>query len=110
MKVNHSNAESVKNSVGRQVESASRSKETRRSGRGETARESGRVNSDVRAEVSSKAKEMSKAKAAAAQAPDIREEKIAKLKAMIESGQYKMPTNEAIADRLVDEHMKSAGI
>jgi negative regulator of flagellin synthesis FlgM len=65
--------------------------------------------SDVNADISSKGKELAKAKAAASQAPDVREEKIAALKAKIAEGKYKVDA-DAVADKLVDEHIKMAGI
>ncbi len=68
------------------------------------------VRGDVKADISPKAKEMAqemaKVKDLAAQAPDVREEKIAELKRRINQGQYKVDA-DAIADRLVDEHTMS---
>jgi negative regulator of flagellin synthesis FlgM len=58
-------------------------------------------------EISGKAKEASKAKAIATQTPDVREDKIAALKARIADGSYKVDS-KAIADKLVDEHLASA--
>lgn len=62
----------------------------------------------AKTEISSKAKDMAKAKAAADQAPDVREEKIAELRKRIASGNYNADP-DAIADRMVNEHL-SAGI
>ena len=60
-------------------------------------------------EISSKAKDLAKAKAVAAETPDVREQKIAELKKRISEGSYKVDAR-ATADRLVDEHMKFGGI
>jgi negative regulator of flagellin synthesis FlgM len=64
---------------------------------------------DANAEISSKGKEFAKAKAIASDAPDVREEKIAALKARIAEGKYKVDA-DAIADRMVDEHIHMQGI
>jgi negative regulator of flagellin synthesis FlgM len=60
---------------------------------------------DANTEISAKGKEFAKAKAIANEAPDVREEKIAALKARIAEGKYKVDA-DAIADRMVDEHLK----
>jgi negative regulator of flagellin synthesis FlgM len=60
-------------------------------------------------EISEKGKEFAKVKAAAVEAPEVREEKIAALRKKIAEGSYK-PNNEAIADRMVDEHLKMSDI
>ncbi|MCM2322874.1 MAG: flagellar biosynthesis anti-sigma factor FlgM [Oligoflexia bacterium] len=62
----------------------------------------------AKTEISSRAKELAKAKEVATSAPDVREEKIAALKAKIAAGKYNV-NPEAVADRMVDEHLK-AGI
>jgi negative regulator of flagellin synthesis FlgM len=58
-------------------------------------------------EISSRAKDMARAKEVASGAPDIREEKIAELKKRIANKEYNVKP-EAIADRMVDEHLASA--
>jgi flagellar biosynthesis anti-sigma factor FlgM len=63
----------------------------------------------VKAEVSDRAREMATARAAASDAPDVREEKIAELKARIAAGKYKVDP-AAVADRLVDDHVRMSGI
>ena len=77
----------------------------------ETAAERERAQSSsgehgARPEISAKSRELAHAKELASKAPDVREEKIAKLKAMIAADQYKINPH-AIADRLVDEHLSS---
>jgi len=66
-------------------------------------------NSSVNAEISSKSKEMGRAKTIASETPDIREDKVANLKSRIESGNYRVDS-DAIADRLVDEHFGFPGV
>jgi negative regulator of flagellin synthesis FlgM len=60
----------------------------------------------AQASISAKAKDFVQARSIASDAPDIREEKIAELKRRIASGGYKVDADE-IADRMVDEHIKS---
>ncbi|MGK5082220.1 flagellar biosynthesis anti-sigma factor FlgM [Bdellovibrionota bacterium FG-1] len=64
---------------------------------------------DAKTEISGRAKEMAHAKAAATDAPETREEKIAALKARISASKYKVD-NDAVADRLVDDHLQMSGI
>lgn len=66
----------------------------------------GSIGGDDNVSISPRAKDVAKAKAAAAGAPDTDEAKIAKLKAAIEGGSYKID-EKAIADKLVDEHLSS---
>ncbi len=61
------------------------------------------------AEISFRAKEMARAKEAAAAAPDVREEKVAELKRRIQSGEYSVSANK-VADKMVDEHIKTAAM
>jgi len=70
-----------------------------------TAADPGAANTTI----SSRAKDAARAKQAADAAPDVREEKIAELKRMVAAGKYKVDA-EAVADRMVDEHLKTADI
>jgi len=63
----------------------------------------------ISADISAKGKEFAKAKEVAQNAPDIREEKIAELRRRISAGSYR-PDADAIADRMVAEHLDMAGI
>jgi negative regulator of flagellin synthesis FlgM len=54
--------------------------------------------------ISGRAKEAARVKELATSASDVDEARIAKLRAAIEGGSYKMNA-EAIADKLVDEHL-----
>lgn len=65
--------------------------------------------SSVKADISAKGKEFAKAKAIAKDAPDVREAKIAELKKRIADGKYNV-NPEAIADKMVDEHLKTSDI
>lgn len=60
----------------------------------------------VKAEVSDRAREMAQARQIATDAPETREERIAALKARIQSGDYKVDS-KAVADRMVDDHLRS---
>ena len=62
----------------------------------------------VNANISAKGKEFARAKEIASNAPDVREEKIAELKLRIAAGKYNVDPR-AVADRMVDEHLKTAG-
>lgn len=67
-----------------------------------------RASGDAKTEISPKAKEMATAKAAATSAPDVREEKIAELRRRIAEGKYKVDP-QAVADRMVDDHLAVGG-
>ncbi len=64
--------------------------------------------SSAKADISSRAKDMAKAKQVAQDTPDVREAKIAELKEKIANKSYRVDAN-AIADKLVDDHIKLAG-
>lgn len=65
-------------------------------------------NQSANAEISSKAKDMAKAKQVASDTPDVREAKIAELKERIQNKKYNVGA-DAIADKLVDDHIRLAG-
>ncbi len=65
-------------------------------------------NNSANTEISSKAKDMAKAKQIATESPDVREAKIAELKEKIQSKKYNVGA-DAIADKLVDDHIRLAG-
>jgi len=60
----------------------------------------------AKTEISGKAKEFAKAKDVASNTPDVRDQRIADLKARIASGKYEVNA-QAIADKMVDEHIAS---
>jgi len=59
-------------------------------------------------EISQKSRELAQVKAAATEAPDVREDKVADLKRRIAEGSYHVDSH-AVADRLVDEHLRMPG-
>jgi len=61
--------------------------------------------SDSVVHLSSTAKDVQLARQAAAREPDIREEKVAELKARIDAGEYQ-PDAEAVAGKMVDTFLK----
>lgn len=62
--------------------------------------------SGAKAEISARAKDFSNAKAIATETPDIRENRVDDLKKRIQEGSYKIDS-QSIADRMVDEHLRS---
>jgi flagellar biosynthesis anti-sigma factor FlgM len=62
----------------------------------------------VNAEISSKAHDMAKAKQIASDTSDVREAKIAELKEKIQNKKYDVSAS-AIADKLVDDHIRMTG-
>jgi negative regulator of flagellin synthesis FlgM len=63
------------------------------------------VGNSAKVDVSSRAQEMNRAKELATPSASVDEAKVARLQALIDSGQYKIDA-AAIADKLVDEQMK----
>ncbi|MBY0451875.1 MAG: flagellar biosynthesis anti-sigma factor FlgM [Bdellovibrionaceae bacterium] len=62
----------------------------------------------TKVELSPKAQDIKKIKELAMNAPDVDSNKVEKFKRMIADGTYKVDA-KAVADRMVDEHMMSAG-
>lgn len=58
----------------------------------------------TKVDLSPRAQEMKKIKEAAMNAPDVNEDKVARLQKMIDEGKYKVDAKD-IADKMVDEHM-----
>jgi negative regulator of flagellin synthesis FlgM len=73
-----------------------------RGGRGEAAR----VASQEKVEVSPRAKEAASARAAAKSAPDVREDKVARLKQSVQDGSYHVDA-EKVAGHMVDDHLET---
>ncbi|OFZ78238.1 MAG: flagellar biosynthesis anti-sigma factor FlgM [Bdellovibrionales bacterium RIFOXYD1_FULL_53_11] len=93
---------------------ASGSRKTERASQAQGAKKTDKTGksagaSDANTEISTKGREFAKAKAVAADAPDIREQKIAELKKRIAEGKYKID-EKAVADKMVDEHIDMHGI
>jgi negative regulator of flagellin synthesis FlgM len=112
MRVDHSKSSSA------QASEAGNAKQANRSGSAQEAKKNEKAanveanqgaHSGVKTEISAKGKEFAAVKAAATEAPDVREDKIADLKRRIAEGSYKIDTN-SVADRMVDDHLKMSGI
>ena len=67
------------------------------------------IDSSARINISDKAKEMARVKELAKQAPDVDAEKVAKFRAMIEKGEYKVNA-EALADRMLQDELALAAV
>lgn len=109
MRVNSSTSNAVQNSASSETTEASAAKKSQRSEKAPAKAklvEAGDI-SGAKSEISGKAKEMAQAKSIAAAAPDVREGKIEALRAKILAGKYKVDS-EAIADKMVDEHIRTA--
>jgi negative regulator of flagellin synthesis FlgM len=98
-----------------QTQGADSAKDAGRAGAARSARKTDHPSSSgeaatssdaVKAELSARGKEIARAKAAATSAPDVREGKIAELKQRIAEGRYNVEP-EAVADKLVNEHLAS---
>ena len=116
MRVNSSTSSAVQNSASAETTETTAAKKTQGAAKASAtqkakATESASIEGSARTEISGKAKEMAHAKQVAANAPDVREEKIAALREKILAKKYNVDAN-AVADKLVDEHisMASAGI
>src|SRR5688500_2783765 len=95
---------------GSEVSGAKQSGRAKHSEKGGNVQESGKTaHRGASAEISSKGREFAQAKSVAAGAPDIREDKVADLKRRISEGNYKVDTH-AVADRMVDDHLKMSAI
>ena len=65
------------------------------------------LQSSARVNISEKAKEMQRVKELAKQAPDVDAEKVAKFRALIANGEYKVDA-QAIADRMLEDELSLA--
>jgi len=106
MKVNSATTQSIQN---KDVSGASSAKRTEKAGAAGDSQKAGATAADssgAKSEISAKAKEFVQAREVAAKAPEVREDRIAELKKKIASGNYQVNA-QAIADKMVDEHMSS---
>lgn len=109
MKVSHPNSGSVSGSESSVSRSGKASSSEVKKGESPNAGSvDKKSNSAANAEISQKSKDFAKARAVAADAPDVREDKVADIKRRIAEGSYKTDAN-SIADRLVDEHLRMPG-
>jgi negative regulator of flagellin synthesis FlgM len=112
MRVSPSNSNSIQASDLTSTDKTEKTEKTRKTDKSEAAEKSAKSGASANAaastktELSAKGREMAQAKAAASDAPDVREEKIAELKRRIAAGNYSVDSN-AVADRMVDDHLRS---
>lgn len=105
MRVNPSAANNVSSTQTEQLKKSEQAAKTNKMRESADGVKGGAATSpSTKAELSGKAKEMATAHAAAASAPDVREDKIAALKRRIQEGTYEIDS-EKIADRMVSDHM-----
>lgn len=106
MKVTNTTTEQVQNSHVHSAQSGKKVAKTEKGGDSAAAAPASSAEADARPEISSKGREFAQAKEIASGAPNVREEKVAKLREMISAGKYKVDS-KAVADRMVDEHLSS---
>ena len=115
MRVSQSGSNPVQGSEISQAGKAKAANKTEKTEQAAKAAESAKASSadSVKSDISSRgkelAKDMAKAKEVANSAPDVREEKVAELKRRIAAGKYNV-SPEAIADKMVDEHLRTADL
>ena len=103
MRVNQANSAPIQNA---DIGSAKKTDKTKAYEANSESRTVTKGSDSSSADISSRARDMSKAKQLATDAPDVREAKIADLKERIQNKTYTVSANE-IADKLVD-HIKMA--
>ncbi len=120
MKVGHSGSNSIQNSEANSAKRGDRAVDAQGAKRADRSEKSERsektdlpskvvTSQGATAEISTKSREFSQAKAVATQTPDIREDRVSDLKKRIADGTYHVDEG-AIADRMVDDHLKGPGI
>ena len=110
MRINPANSSPIQNADSSAAGSVKKSDKMKTSAyEGKGAESASVSNSEsAKTEISSKARDMARAKQLAVESPDIREAKIAELKDKIQNKKYNVSA-EAISDRLVDDHLRMAG-
>ncbi len=105
MRVNQANSAPVQNSESSSTKKSDKAKAYEGKSSESSAANSSASNSEsAKTDISSKARDMAKAKQLAADAPDVRDAKIAALKEKIQNKSYHVSA-DAIADKLVDDHL-----
>ena len=110
MRVNQSSSNQVQGTDTKRTGKAGAASETKdtkkadRSGVAGTAPGADALKSDI----STRGKDFARAREVAGGTPDVREDKIAELKKRISEGSYKVDA-QAVADRMVNEHMAELG-
>ena len=97
----------INNSMGSQLTSVDKAKsnplDSVKDNKNQTAN-SVELGGSAKINLSERAQLMQKAKEIATQAPDVNEAKVARLQKLIDEGKYQVNA-QALADKLVDEHM-----
>jgi flagellar biosynthesis anti-sigma factor FlgM len=107
MRINPTNSSPIQSADTQSAKKTEKSKTNAYESRSEAS--SGASKSDsVNADISTKARDMAKAKQVASESSDVREARIAELREKIANKKYNVGA-DAIADRLVDDHMGLAG-
>ncbi len=107
MRINPANSSPIQSADTQASKKTEKSKASAYEARGEANAVSSNSDS-VNTDISSKARDMARAKQAASESPDVREARIAELREKIQNKKYNVGA-DAIADRLVDDHLKLAG-
>jgi negative regulator of flagellin synthesis FlgM len=108
MRVSHPGNSPVQNQESANARRADKSGKLERAyGRDEkTPSQEASATDGAKTHISARGKEMAHAKSVATDAPDVREAKIAELRRRIAEGRYNVDPHK-VADRMVDEHLKS---
>lgn len=108
MRVNNPTSPSVQGTQTNRTETSKKSEQAQSAQKSRAASEiygkTAAGSTSATTEISSKAKEMATARATAAGAPDVREDRIAELKKRIAEGKYEVDSNK-VADKLISDHM-----
>ncbi len=107
MRVNPTNSSPIQSTTTSDAKKTDKLKSTASEGRVAAAPSVSKTDS-AEAQISSKAKDMATAKQVAGDTSDVREAKVAELREKILNKKYDV-SSSAIADRLVDDHLKMAG-
>ena len=108
MRVNQANSSPIQSTDTSAAGGAKKSEKSKASPYDSKVSDDSAKSGSTKTEISSRAHEMAQAKQIATDAPDVREAKIAELKAKIQNKKYDVSA-DAIADRMVDDHLHMAG-
>jgi negative regulator of flagellin synthesis FlgM len=103
MRVNNTGSSPIQGADVRSTKGTGRAGADKRADRSEGA---GAANTadGVKSDISTRGRELARAKEIAAETPDVREDKIADIKARLADGKYKVSADD-IADKMVSEHL-----
>jgi flagellar biosynthesis anti-sigma factor FlgM len=108
MRVNQANSAAIQNSETSSAKKSEHLKKAAYENSNVDAASGSKKTDSVNAEISTKARDMAKATQIAKDTPDVREAKIAALREKIQNKKYDV-SSSAIADRLVDDHIRMSG-